>query len=156
MKKLLFLLLVTVLSLSCSSDEEQRNVGQDEILGDWKIIAYSDEQYSNIQEVDADEPCFSETIIKYNTNLSLIEYYKYGNNCSNTGSNNKIYSLDGNILTHTTVNGGYEPNTDYVVKYEIQELTSTTLKLKGIYVDEGVSGVPPETEPFYSTWEKQN
>lgn len=159
MKKLFILFLISTITLSCSSDDSSTtNFSNSDILGTWKITQYQDSQYSNISQVEADEPCFSQATMTYSNNSLLRDFYKYGTNCTNTGYIDKTYEIEGNVLTHTETNGGYEPNTDYVVKYQIQELTATTLKLKGIYVDEGVAGQNPNisNNPFYETWEKVN
>lgn len=158
MKKLFLLSIVLFINYSCSSDDSSsQNYSNQDILGNWRITEYRDDFYNNISEVDDDEPCFSLSTKTYNSNLTLKDYYKYGSSCQNSGVNNKVFEINGNVLTETEIDGGYEPNTDYVVKYYIEELTSTTLKLKGFYVDEGVSGSNPDNSdnPFYETWVKQ-
>ena len=159
MKKLSLLLFTVIIYFSCSSDDNSSaNYENNEIIGSWKITEYRDNIFNNIQEVDAnDEPCFSLSTKTYNSNLILKDYYKYGNSCQNSGVTNKTFQINGNILTETEQNGGYESNTDYIVKYYIEELSSTKLKLKGFYVNEGVTGSNPDRsdEPFYETWIKQ-
>ncbi|SHJ18418.1 lipocalin family protein [Flavobacterium haoranii] len=157
MKKAIFLFTTGILTLSCSSDDDSTpNYTNDNIVGSWKIIDYHDNYFNNIQEVEEnDEPCFSLQTKDFNSNLTLDFNYKYGNSCQNSGTTNNTFSINGNILTEIEPNGGYEPNTDYVVKYYIEELNDNTLKLKGFYVDEGVSGENPENgEYFYETWQK--
>ena len=158
MKKILLLLLVIFIYSSCSSDDEQpQNDNNSKIIGSWKITEYHDSQFNNITEVEAnDEPCFSLQTSKYNSDNKLNFYYKYGNNCLSSGVTNKTFSIEDNVLTQTIINGGYEPNKDYVVKYIIEELNSNILKLTGIYVDEGVSNsnTNTSTDPFYETWER--
>lgn len=142
------------INISCSSDEGQTQ--DNDIIGLWKIIDYNDSQFSNIEEVEAvDEPCFSLQTKKYNSNGELNFYYKTGNGCQGSGVTNKIFFIEGDVLTETIVNGGDEPNSDYVVKYTIQELSSNILKLKGIYVDEGTIDEEVNVDdPFYETWER--
>lgn len=156
MKKLFLLTIVFFIYSSCSSDDNSsQNYENQDIIGNWKITEYRDDYYNNISEVD-DEPCFSLSTKTYNSNLILKYYSKYGSSCQNLGVTNKIFEINGNVLTETIIDGGFEPNTNYVVKYYIEELTSTTLKLKGFYVDEGVSGYNPDNSdnPFYETWVK--
>lgn len=151
------LVLISFFSLiSCSSDDSSNVIESQNLIGLWKIIDYNDSVFDNLADVEEnDEPCFSLKTKKFNADFSLNDNYKYGNNCQNSGSIAKIYSIEGNILTETEINGGLQPNRDYIVKYEIQELTSTILKLKGIYVDEGVfeTGTDISDDPFYETWQ---
>jgi hypothetical protein len=154
MKKILVIILIASINISCSSDEEQTQ--DNDIIGLWKIIDYNDNQFSNIEEVEAvDEPCFSLQTKKYNSNGELNFFYKYGNACQSTGVTNKVFSVEGDLLTETVINGGFEPNSNYVVKYTIEELSSNILKLKGIYVNEGNVGEEGNVDdPFYETWER--
>ena len=155
MKKILLIILLAPIYISCSSDDDEQSRDND-IIGLWKIIDYNDSQFSNIEEVEAvDEPCFSLQTKKYNSSGELNFFYKTGDGCQSDGVTNKVFSIEGNLLTETIVNGGFEPNSDYVVKYTVQELSSDILKLKGVYVDEGTGNEDVEVEdPFYETWER--
>ena len=155
MKKILLIILLAPVYMSCSSDDEQ-TIQNNDIIGLWKIIDYNDSQFSNIEEVEAtDEPCFSLQTKRYKSSGELNFFYKTGNGCQSEGVTNKVYSIEEEVLTETIVNGGDLPNSDYVVKYSIEELSSDILKLKGIYVDEGTGNEDVNVDdPFYETWER--
>lgn len=156
MKKIFLLSIIVFINFSCSSDDDlSQNYDNQDIVGNWEITEYRDNNFNNITEAESDEPCFSLSTKTYNSNLTLDYYYKYGSNCENSGVNNKIYEIEDNVLTEIEVNAGYESSTDYVVKYYIEEFTSNSLKLKGFYVDEGYSDTNPEISDgdfFYETW----
>ncbi len=100
MRKLFLLSIVLFINYSCSSDDSSsQNYSNQDILGNWRITEYRDDFYNNISEVDDDEPCFSLSTKTYNSNLTLKDYYKYGSSCQNLGVNNKVFEINGNVLT---------------------------------------------------------
>lgn len=151
---LLFLTVLTVtFTSSCSSDDDS-SLNSGDIIGNWKLTNYNDPWINDIEELEDLEPCESLQKRAFSSeNITTLTYY-YGNNCQYQGTRNDQFSISGNVLTITEPNGGYNPNTDYVVKYNIRTLNATTLVLEGFYVDEGDGYNPniPQNERFTETW----
>lgn len=146
MKKLYTLLAIAFVSVfvfSCSSDDNgSKNITADQMIGKWIITDYSDSQIKSLAELVKVEPCGDRDVFDFSTNGILYFSYAYGTNCSSSGTNNLKYSLSGNLLTTVEEGAGYNPNTDYIVKYQVVAVTSSTLILKAVYVDDGYGDNP--------------
>ena len=130
------LLLITFLLLtisSCTKDGNSDSPKTSDILGKWVITQLDFEENYGYPNCAIDNNTY-----EFISNGDLIYNYITGSNCNQTGTNNYKYTVDGNILTKTEPNGGYNPNNDYIEKFNIKVLTETQLILEAYYVDEGL------------------
>jgi len=134
--------IISVLFLSCNKDDDNVSINQENLIGKWKITNYQDSEISNLEELIQYEPCGGQDVFDFSTNGILYFSYAYGDDCSRTGTNNLKYDLSGNVLTTIEEDGGYNPNTDYVIKYQVITITDSTLILKAVYVDDGFGDNP--------------
>ncbi len=117
MKKLILLLLLSIVTISCSTEPSKRSISEEEgsVIGLWEI--QSSEQGNNII-IYNDTPCQNKEI-EFKSNYEFITYLYKAPNC------NLITSYDDFILQ----------NNNIIIDNEnilIYQLTSTTLKLKYI------------------------
>lgn len=145
-------LILTLTLLSCSSDDN--DTIQASNVGKWKIIDY---QESGVTL----EPCEMLEQREFNSEGWIIKKYYFGNNCQNEGiESNWKYTIENNKLLTRELGGGYSPNRDYLINYNIKSLTNNRLVIEGYFVDEGVNGIVPteipQSERFTETWERIN
>jgi hypothetical protein len=152
--KIFLLLLILCLIFSCSSDKDNSNsYNSSDIIGIWKIIDFQ-ENGATLDDCEMMEQR------EFKTDNTIKQFYFYGNNCQNSGTNDWIFTVSDNKLFTKEPNGGYNGNNDYIINYNIIELTATKLIIEGYYVDEGVDGIKaeeiPSGERFKETWERIN
>jgi len=124
MRKLLFLC-VTILLLSCSSDNDSNPINGNNIVGKWNL----QDILSNGQSgIGGNYTCNKDfDITEYKSNGTIVTKLSNNdpNNCIQL-TENGTYLIEGNIVTETQMNGSIKI---YEYKYKIIELTDTTLKL---------------------------
>lgn len=136
--KSLALIFLATLVLSCSSEGNNNEdiISVSDLVGTWLLISDIDqdgEEY--VEDGDCDY-----IIVFTETTINGLEYY--GDNCDLLDNNDPlIFTFDGDSYTFT--------EEGEVVKEMILELTSTTLKVRYDYVEDG--------EDFYdiTTFTKQ-
>ncbi len=162
MKKILLpFVCLLFLAFRCSDDDDDVEHHfakyKTNIVGKWMISDYSSGSVKNLAELDKFEPCSSKGLKTFNSDDSVLETYFFGKDCNENSANLKGYKLHRNTVTITEKGGGKEQATDYVTKYDIIELNSSKLVIKGYYVDEGIKGQDPllnEEEYFTYTYKK--
>ena len=126
----MFLILTIGLVVSCGSDDRaDTNSFNSDVIGTWELYSATINGFESIENGD----CLDRIIFTSNT-VQSNEYYdnEDGNGCvldyqSAAGS----YTISGKMLTGT-VDGE-------TITFEILELNSTTLKIKGTFTEDGVT-----------------
>lgn len=134
------LFVVTGFLISCSSDDGPSSGGlgiEYTLVGTWELISVT----SNGTELLSNPDCLDRIIFTSNT-FQYLELFDFndGNGCVSVRDQlipPQSYQRNGNSIS-TTVDGE-----EYFV--EIIELSSTTLKLQDIYVEDGVTYIDVET-----------
>jgi hypothetical protein len=143
MKKF-FIILLLVLT-ACSSDDSDNSFLTADILGTWQLTETEQLKYYG--------DCYPYHSKTFEFGQRLYSRGYSGINCRNEYESKKIYNLEGDVLTITAVNGGYNGVSDYIEKYYILSLTETKLILELYFVDEGFAdpnyiGSPKGTGPL--------
>lgn len=147
MKKLLLFLAVSMVMVSCSSDDNKSiNVDPDpaSLVGKWKFSR----AWFNGQEEDLG--CEESTTYDFKAGnvIAIDEYFGSAGNCDHSLST-IAYSYSNNTITISNPTGGYDGGL-YMVKYEILSMTEDKLKIEAVYeTDEVVPGNGPyEDSPY--------
>ncbi|WP_445957339.1 lipocalin family protein [Yeosuana sp.] len=151
--KTILTLLTICFIISCSSNDEKSTDSSD-LLGKWLITQLDFEDNYSYPNCAVNNNTY-----EFISNGDLVYKYVTGSNCTQTGTNNYKYTVDGNVLTKTEPNGGYNPNNDYIEKFNIKVLTETKLILEAYYVDEGLDNGEgiiniPKEDRREEIWEK--
>ena len=152
--KTILSILMLCLIFSCNSNDE-KSTNSSNILGKWVITQLDFEDNYSYPDCAVNNNTY-----EFLDNGNLIYKYITGSNCSQSGTNNYKYSIEGsNKLVKTEPNGGYNPQNDYIEKYTIKVLTETQLILEAYYVDEGLDdgeGIIniPQEDRREEIWEK--
>lgn len=127
MKKLLFLFLIAI-AAGCSSDDASRSVEPTLIVGKWEHVSIVTGGGQNVPLNDCDTGVSSE--FKANNTVEAIYV------CSGSQSSDVFeYSVSGDVLTYVVPDELGEGQ-DYIVKYNILDLSASTLKIKEYYNNE--------------------
>lgn len=155
-KNVLLAILTFCFIVSCSSNDENPANSSD-ILGKWVITQLDFEENYSYPDCAVNNDTY-----EFLSNGDLIYKYVTGSTCSQSGTRNFKYSIEGNNkLVKTTPNGGYNPENDYIEKYTIKVLTETQLTLEAYYVDEGLDNGEgiiniPQEDRREEIWERIN
>lgn len=151
MKNILSIIIFLFLIFACSSNDESTD-NSISITGKWQIISYED-------NATALTGCDALGQREFKTGGNLTETYFSGNDCQTTSINSSWnYTISDGKLFTTEPNGGNNANQDYIINYNIIQLSETNLKLELYFIDEGVDGFTAEDIPVnersIETWEK--
>lgn len=124
MKKIVFLFIVSIFTLSCSSDDSSAGFSESKLIGKWYLSGGttnggSFESYNHKCAADRD---FQEFLS--NKELS---FNKYNQDCVLANPQVSNWKLEGNILTVSSTN--FDPMI-YNYKYEIVTLNATELVIE--------------------------
>ncbi|MFS4484365.1 lipocalin family protein [Hyunsoonleella sp. 2307UL5-6] len=129
-----FLFFLAIISLGCSSSDDNSNTeNNSDILGKWVITQLDFEDNYSYPECAVNNNTY-----EFMDNGDLIYKYVTGSSCNQTGTNNYEYNVEGSVMTKIEPNGGFNPENDYIEKFNVKELTQTKLVLEAYYVDEGL------------------
>ena len=133
-----FLILTIGLLVSCSNDDSSDTKSSSfkaDIIGTWELYSSA---INGVESIENDD-CLDRVIFTSDT-VESEEYYDYedDNGCVlDYESGDGSYTIEGNMLTGT-VDGE-------TITFEILELNSTTLKIKGTITEDGITFTFVET-----------
>ncbi|TVZ28036.1 lipocalin-like protein [Gillisia sp. Hel_I_86] len=93
MKKIFLLFFSLALLTSCSSDDDERNAGDDKILGKWFVAEINNTGALNIEENDCNRQSFID--FKSNFKADSALYAEDGGECNVNTSENDDWSIVG-------------------------------------------------------------